>query len=397
VKGEAVRHAMNGVAEAPGKTWFWELAAAVVDADRCVRCGACVAVCPSDSIGLNDQGLPALVKMCTGCSLCWDACPRAGLRVEALGPAGGPAPAAPDELGEPVALVAARAARRAPRAQDGGVVTAVLAAGLESGALDGALVAVPSADGQPLRAEAKVVTSAAELGRAAGSTYHQVMALAALDLAGVDLPKGSRLAVVGTPCVVQGLQAMQRRPWPGGTGRHRVADVVLSIALLCTKSFDYQALVLEELAARRGVDLERVGKVDVTEGRLVVTYLDGQLAVDEPVKAFHGAALRGCAECPDVLGHSADLAVGSVGSLPGWSTVLVRSEAGRAALDRARPRLDLKEADDPEALRRLARADRRAAERALPRPLEPQGRLWIEWDEHRTWFSGSDRAPVAAP
>ena len=59
----------------------------MIDADRCIQCGTCVAVCPSNSIGIGeDTDLPELVKMCTGCSLCWDFCPRGGLRYEALWP-----------------------------------------------------------------------------------------------------------------------------------------------------------------------------------------------------------------------------------------------------------------------------------------------------------------------
>src|SRR3712207_1693257 len=74
---------MNDIEEAPGKVWFWDLEKAVIDADRCVQCGVCVAACPTDSIGIGDDDLPKLVKMCTGCSLCWDFCPRGGLRHEA--------------------------------------------------------------------------------------------------------------------------------------------------------------------------------------------------------------------------------------------------------------------------------------------------------------------------
>src|SRR5216684_513617 len=65
-----LRAEMNGMGEVPGKVWFFELEAAVIDADRCVQCGACVAACPTDSLAVNEQDLPYLVKMCTGCSLC---------------------------------------------------------------------------------------------------------------------------------------------------------------------------------------------------------------------------------------------------------------------------------------------------------------------------------------
>ena len=53
-----LRTEMNGITEAPGKVWFFELAAAVIDADRCVQCGACVAACPTDSIGIGTRRPP---------------------------------------------------------------------------------------------------------------------------------------------------------------------------------------------------------------------------------------------------------------------------------------------------------------------------------------------------
>src|SRR4051794_33985595 len=81
----AIREQMNDIEEAPGKVWFWELERAVIDAGRCIECGACIAACPSDSLGIGADDMPKLVKMCTGCSLCWDFCPRGGLRYEALG------------------------------------------------------------------------------------------------------------------------------------------------------------------------------------------------------------------------------------------------------------------------------------------------------------------------
>ena len=416
-----LREAMNGIEEPPGKTWFWELEAGVIDADRCIQCGTCVAVCPSNSIGIDeDTELPALVKMCTGCSLCWDFCPRGGLRYEALWPPSTPevgveadqdAPGATvradaadtywkitggppgDGLGAVLDSFAVRAGARPEFAQDGGVVSALLIAALAAGDIDGALVTKPSPDpDEPWKGVAHVATTAKEIADAAGSYYNQTMALAALDLSGYDLPAKPRLAVVGTPCEIQGIRAMQSRRWP--TGAHRVDAVVLTIALLCTKSFDYKGLMLQLLGQDRAVDLERVSKVDVIRGRMIVEYRDGELAVDEPIKNFHGAALKGCDESADFLGRSADLSVGSVGSLDGWSSVLVRTERGRRALDNARGRLDFREIDHPEALVKLDNLDKRIAIESLHRPFDPDAPLFIDFASHLADYEGSDRAPV---
>jgi coenzyme F420 hydrogenase subunit beta len=432
MKGYRLREEINGVEEPPGKVWFWELEAGVIEADRCIQCGTCVAVCPSNSIGIDeDTLLPELVKMCTGCSLCWDFCPRGGLRYEALWPpstappegdemtidasqpagaTAGPASAVTrtdssdtywkitggppaDGLGAVLGAYAVRAGGRPEGAQDGGVVSALLIAGLAGGEIDGALVTRPSDDPEePWKGVATIATTAKEITEAAGSYYNQTMALAELDLSGYDLPPQPRIAVVGTPCEIQGIRAMQSRRWP--TGKHRIDAVVLTIALLCTKSFDYRGLILQLLQEDRGVEIERVSKVDVLRGRMIVEYRDGEVAVDEPVKNFHGAALKGCDECADFLGRSADLSVGSVGSMDGWSSVLVRTERGRRALDNARGRLDFRELDNVVALEKLDALDKRIAFDSLRRPFDPDAPLFIDYADHVAAYEGSDRAPV---
>jgi len=423
MKAYRLREEMNGIDEPPGKIWFWELAAAVIDADRCIQCGTCVAACPSNSIGVNqDSGLPELVKMCTGCSLCWDFCPRGGLRYEALWPpstpsltvdgsAGGDGAAATersdssdpyfkitggppgDGLGAVLEQYAVRSSSRVEDGQDGGAVTALLLALLAAGEINGALVSKPSSDpDEPWKGVATVATTAQEIQDAAGSFYNQTMALGALDLSRYALPPKPRLAVVGTPCEIQGIRAMQARRW--ATGAHRIDAVVLTIALLCTKSFDYEGLILRELRDRRRVDLDRVSKVDVIRGRMIVEYRDGSLAVDEPVKAFHGTALKGCDECADFLGRSADLSVGSVGSMDGWTSVLVRTERGQLAFQKARSKLDVRGLDDPEALVRLDNLDKRIALKSLARPLDPDGPLFIDYEDHVRQYAESDRRPV---
>ena len=385
----AIRDEMSNIAEAPGKVWFWDLERAVIAADRCIQCGACVAACPTDSIAIGADDLPRLAKMCTGCSLCWDFCPRGGLRHEATWKMIAGAPA--NGLGPVRAQYTARVREPIRRAQDGGVVSAILIALLESGDLDGVLLARPS-ERLPWKGEAFLARTPDEVRASAGSFYNQTLALGHLDLKRYNLGPHARIALVGTPCEIEGLKAMQARPWEWGASR--VDAVVLTIALLCTKSFNYEKLMVEEIERRRGVPLSAVGKVDINHGKLYVHGHDGELLIEEPIRDFHGAALKGCDECADFLGHAADISVGSVGSQGGYSSVLIRSEAGMLALEQTRDRLELRDLDRPEALHKLDALDKKVAFASLPRPFDADAPLFIDYESHLTAYAGTDRAPV---
>ena len=405
-----LRESMNGMGEAPGKVWFFELAAAVIDADRCIQCGACIAACPSDSLATSFEDLPYLVKMCTGCSLCWDFCPRGGLRYEATWPeevdiaesieastrqdtgllTGEPGTGLGVVTESIAAKVRSDSRLKVETVQDGGVVSAILVAALESGAIDGALVARehPST---PWRGVPFLATTTEELLERGGSFYNQTLALGALDIERFGLAEDAKIAIVGTPCEIQGLRALQSREWRRGNSR--VESVTLAIALMCTKSFDYRKLMLRLVQGERRIRLSDVGKVDVVHGRFQVFSLAGDILVDEPVKNFHGATLKGCDECADFLGRGADISVGSVGSAEGYSSVLVRTDAGAKALGRVMDDLELAEIDRPEALIKLDQLDRRIAIGALERPLDPSGPLFIDFAEHVANYEGTDRAP----
>jgi len=80
--------------------------------------------------------------------------------------------------------------------------------------------------------------------------------------------------------------------------------------------------------------------------------------------------------------------------MAGWSSVLIRTEAGRLAFDRARARLDLRNLDNPEALAKLDQLDKRIAVRSLQRKLDPDAPLFIDYEEHVNAYQDTDRAPV---
>ena len=213
-----------------------------------------------------------------------------------------------------------------------------------------------------------------------------------MDFDDAGLPPNPRIAVVGTPCEIEGIKALQARPWTWGSSK--VEAITLTIALLCTKSFNYEKLMLEEIRDNRGVDLDNVGRVDIIRGKLIVQDLDGEAIFEEPIKDFHGAALKGCDECADFMGHAADISVGSVGSADGYSSVLVRSEEGLEAFACVRSKLELRGLDKPEALDKLDALDKRVAFKSLKRAFDPEAPLFIDFEEHLENYSGTDRAPA---
>ena len=394
----------GGMPELPDKIWFHKTAAAVIDAERCVGCGGCIAACPSSSIGVAEDGKPTLVKMCTGCSACWDYCPLAGLKTEALhapasgagdetAPANGaPGSAAEDGTAASIELgridsswsVAGRA--NAAGVQDGGAVTALLCQLLATGFLDGAIVTrrVDAFRGEPFLA-----TSPDEVRAAAGSVYHQSHPLKVLN---EPLGKGvERIAFVGTPCQISVLRALQRFPWK--YRRSSAGAVVLAIGLFCTRSFDPDAL--EEAVGAAGVTTSKVARVDVRDGELVVRSASTEL-LRRPVKELYAAGLKGCDECADFTGLGADLAVGNLASEPGRSTVLVRTQAGRDAWAAATGALDVRPLEELTPVVRTAARDRRRAVRSLARPFDPEGPLWTSYTEHLDLYEDTARS-VQAP
>jgi len=49
----------------------------IVDLDKCIECGACISLCPTDALHLNtEEQLEFSYEKCIGCLLCLDSCPR---------------------------------------------------------------------------------------------------------------------------------------------------------------------------------------------------------------------------------------------------------------------------------------------------------------------------------
>ncbi len=52
-----------------------------VDTDKCLDCGACISLCPTDALHLDDEDkLEYFEDKCIACNLCIDGCPRQAIK-----------------------------------------------------------------------------------------------------------------------------------------------------------------------------------------------------------------------------------------------------------------------------------------------------------------------------
>ena len=49
----------------------------IVDIEKCIECGACISLCPTDALHMDEKELLEYsLEKCIGCLLCIDSCPR---------------------------------------------------------------------------------------------------------------------------------------------------------------------------------------------------------------------------------------------------------------------------------------------------------------------------------
>ncbi|RMF90394.1 MAG: coenzyme F420 hydrogenase subunit beta [Methanobacteriota archaeon] len=289
----------------------------VIYRELCSGCGLCVAVCPEDVIGFGEY--PRLIGKCVNCGYCLMACPRsflpkAEVEERLLGEAGG-------ELG---VVKGVYSVRTKEKGQDGGFVTALLKYMLKKKLVDGAVVSDldPSKPWKPMP---RIARTAVEIETAAGSRYSTSPNLMTLKVA---KQKGLKVAVVGTPCHLDGAAKLKAYPVEGA----ELGDLVrYTVAVFCKSNFIYP-MVGEHLAGKEGIDLAKVDKMDI-KGKHLIVY-EGGKEKKILLKDIHGYERLGCKVCDDFTGRFSDFSVGSVDSEAGYSTVITRTkEADRILKD----------------------------------------------------------------
>jgi coenzyme F420 hydrogenase subunit beta len=321
-------------------TQWRELFHEVVATNLCTGCAACVMACPRDVLEYDHTETyhPFNVELSTaaddcvhgqrGCDICTRACPRfRDWELECDQALFGRA-REPDEVtGIRRGVFLTRAADPAvlEAGQDGGLVSALLIWGLETGRIQGALTSRLSQarlwDGEPFLA-----TTRSEVLEAAGSRY--TYAANPLAMGEAERRGLKRLALVGMSCQASINGTLQARRVNKYARR-----IEITLGLLCSKSFAYDGmrqLVTEEY----GVPLEDVAKVNI-KGRFQLWRRSTGELVEIPLKRMQEATREGCRLCPDFAAEHADIATGGLGQRDGWTLAVVRTQRGEDWLGEA--------------------------------------------------------------
>lgn len=325
-----------------------QLKAEVLTTSACSLCGACLDWCPYLK-NLEDH-----LVLRFDCPVqegrCYSICPRTMTDWQEIQERFLPDVPGDRDLGAHQAVYRVKSKRPLANQQDGGTVSALLETILHERLADALLLT----GGQDSLTPSPFITSdPQDIAQAAGSRFLASPGLRQLQKA---REQGfNRLAMVGRPCQVQALRKMQVHQ----TQDRPEADV-LSLGLFCMWSLswkfkDYLTQAYPEASFTR-----------MAIPQHSVELLSNQGVEHLPTDAIRPYIRPGCLYCLDMTSELADVSIGAFEPVPGWNTVVVRSERGRELFEKARSNGSLQvENYPPEELERLQKASRNKKIRAL--------------------------------
>jgi coenzyme F420 hydrogenase subunit beta len=274
--------------------------------------------------------------ICSGCGTCaafCDICPIVSFSKPELEKAVFGTVREDEDLGYYKKILAVRSKKKEilERAQDGGAVTSFLLCALENGLIDGAVVANREEDWNPSSGVAK---SAKDVIKGAGTKYSRVTAPMKF---GETMREIRKLAMVGTGCQTTGARRAQNvflKDLLEITAESENPLNFLLIGLFCFENFPYECLK-KVIETEYGLKMEDIAKTDITKGKFIVTKKDGE-TIQKPVKIFNECISECCHLCINFTSNFADISCGSVGTDPGWSTVIVRTDKGLELFEKAK-------------------------------------------------------------
>ena len=262
------------------------------------------------------------------CKACLDVCPRLPVNNQKI--------ISTQIIGHYISIKNARSTMNSIPFQKGGAATALLTAALEEELIDCALVM--GLDSWTQKPYPRIVYNATDLKKCVGSKYTSNAILEPIN----DIIKGVKnIALVGTPCSVQAVGLIRKS---SNEFAARVAQRVrFVVGLFCFEAYDES--LIREVSSLIGLPSWRFDKVDICDGKMSIKLRDGTHKII-PLQDLAEHVKPGCKVCADFTAVLSDISVGSTGSTPNMSTVIVRTEEGMGLFNIAEEKGLLEVTDD---------------------------------------------------
>jgi coenzyme F420-reducing hydrogenase beta subunit len=217
------------------------------------------------------------------------------------------------------ALYLAKAAKKFPGVQDGGVATCLLGYALDIGIIKGMIVMGKDAY---WNAFPVIVTDSKELEKYVGSIYFPINSrdFRAKVRRSIDIYED--IGVVVTPCELKILSV--------GSNAIKYDEICLKIGLFCLGSFnpkefwDYVG---------KGIKREEIKRFEINKDLKLIDE-KGKIVLQRPIKEAHEFSVPWCKKCPDFLPEAADLSIGA-GPEKGTCAVYLQTTKGLEIFERA--------------------------------------------------------------
>jgi len=292
----------------------------IIAGEECVRCGACVGLCPYLTIYNGTIVFPDKCDLQEG--RCVGFCPKAPTDFDKISQGLWHAPYSGSPLGIYSDILTARRAKKPESAtpQYGGIVTALVEQALLSNTYRAALVTQWQGLSFP---EGVIVENPEDVLKSAGSHYAGAYSLAAFNQ--YRQQHTGPMVVVGLPCQALAVRKMERLDHPRNP--HKGSDNLV-IGLFCTWALSPR-LLSRELTERFGA--EKPGRFDIPPppANRFEVFLEKKKE-EIPLDEIRPLLNPGCRTCLDMTSEFADISVGSMEGMPQWNTVVIRTEKGKA-------------------------------------------------------------------
>ena len=336
----------------------------VVAHGLCINCGGCVGLCPH--ICFVDGRVIRTDECSRDEGRCYEVCPRAvkGMKQSSA-----------DPLGPHRAVFRSRTCSPLvqDKAQCGGTVTALVLLAMDEGLINKAVLTSSEEDGHP---RGRVIRDEQGVLGCSGSRFVAAGTLEAFNQAAKDAD--AECGIVGLPCQVQALRNLQVSA--SADSQHKAA-VSFVFGLFCTWALDSR-LFRKFLTQRNLTGAVRRYDVPPPPANVFQVMARGE-TLEFPLDEIRPLIMAGCGHCADMTAEGADLSVGALEGMPGWNTLIVRTQKGQDLVDLARQKSILELDSIPkESLEHLKAACTAKRKRGLARQEALHGKKDNEQDQH---------------